>query len=47
MSAQGTNNNATEEKFDRTYTVYQPNADLGPSTRIVATVLNPSTPPSP
>ena len=47
MSAQGTNSGATEEKFDRTYTEYNPAPASGPSTEILATVLAPVTPPTP
>ncbi len=47
MSAEGTNNAATEEKFDRTYTEYNPAPASGPSTEILATVLAPATPPTP
>ena len=47
MSAEGTNNAATEEKFDRTYTEYNPAPASGPTTEILATVLKPENPPAP
>ena len=46
MSTQ-TNTGATEEKFDRTYTEYNPAPAKGPATEILATVLVPENPPSP
>ena len=47
MSAEGTNNAATEEKFERTYTEYNPAPAQGPNTEILATVLVPQNPPAP
>jgi hypothetical protein len=45
MSAEGTNNGATEEKFERTYTEYNPAPAQGPPTEVLGTVIPvPSTP---
>ncbi len=42
MSAQqGTNTNASEEKFERTYREYNPAPAQGPTTEVLATVLKP------
>ena len=46
-SAEGTNTGATQEKFERTYTEYNPAPAQGQSTEILATVLAPATPPTP
>ena len=46
MSTQ-TNTGETEEKFNRTYTEYNPVPAQGPATEILATVLVRETPPSP
>jgi len=37
-----TNTSTTKVKFTRTYSKYQPSASTGPSTEILATVLNPA-----
>ena len=48
MSAEGTNSGATEEKFDRTYTEYNPAPTQGPPTEVLGTVIPvPSPSPSP
>ena len=39
MSAEGTNNGATEEKFERTYTEYNPAPTQGPPTEVLGTVI--------
>ena len=46
MSTQ-TNTGQKTEKFDRTYTEYNPAPAKGPSTEILATVLVPQNPPTP
>ncbi len=45
MSAEGTHKPATEEKFERTYTEYNPSPAQGPPTEVLGTVIPvPSTP---
>ena len=42
MSAQqGANTEPEEEKFNRTYREYNPNATQGPDTEVLATILKP------
>ncbi len=37
-----TNTGEQNQKFERTYRKYQPNAAQGPATEVLATVLNPA-----
>lgn len=47
MPQEGTNQLGTKEKFDRTYTNYNPAPSEGPPTEILGLILSPAPSPTP